>query len=74
MEKIAGTALLLIGIFFVTSGIGKSSGIGKPTEPAAESTRGIRVPAWLDRLSSWAIGILCLWFGASLILGHAHYF
>jgi hypothetical protein len=32
------------------------------------------LPVWLDALIKWTIGLLCVWFGAALLVGHAHFF
>jgi hypothetical protein len=36
--------------------------------------RAVSMPAWLDAEVRWVIGIACVWFGAQVRLGHAHYF
>jgi len=32
------------------------------------------LPVWLDAIIKWTIGLLCVWFGAALLVGHAHFF
>jgi hypothetical protein len=69
MEKLAGTAILVIGLLFLAYGTGTTS---VPEEDAA--TRSFKMPVWLDRLIQWGIGLLCVWFGFSLLIGNGHFF
>jgi hypothetical protein len=69
MEKLAGTAILVIGLLFVAYGMSTTS---VPDEEA--EARSFKIPAWLDRLIQWGIGLLCVWFGFSLLIGNGHFF
>jgi hypothetical protein len=69
MERLAGTAILVIGLLFLAYGTGPAS-----VPDDAEANRSFKMPAWLDRLIQWGIGLLCVWFGFSLLLGNGHFF
>jgi hypothetical protein len=69
MDKLSGTAILVIGLLFLAYGTGTAS---VPDEESA--ARSFKMPAWLDRLIQWGIGLLCVWFGVSLLLGNSHFF
>jgi hypothetical protein len=67
MESVAGAALVLLGVLIAVFGRATSrAGGGAARVPM--------IPAWFDVLLTWGIGIACVWFGAQLLLGHAHYF
>jgi hypothetical protein len=68
MEYLEGGALIVLGILIMIFG-GSSSGSGSS---GADSR--LALPAWLDNLLKWVIGILCIWFGANLATGHSHFF
>jgi hypothetical protein len=66
MEYLAGAVLVLLGLLIVVFGSAKASQGGGSSR--------VRIPAWLDAVLKWTIGIACAWFGGQLLLGHAHYF
>jgi hypothetical protein len=67
MEYVEGVGLILLGLLIIIFG-------GTPAVRAQPATRRFTWPAWLDNLLKWFIGALCVWFGASLLLGHSHFF
>ncbi len=68
MEYLTGAALVLLGILIVVFGG------AKPSRGDGAIARALSLPAWLDAVVRWVIGIACVWFGAQVLLGHAHYF
>jgi hypothetical protein len=66
MEYFAGAVLVLLGLLIVVFGSANASAGGGRSRA--------RIPAWLDAVFKWTIGIACAWFGGQLLLGHAHYF
>jgi hypothetical protein len=70
MEYLAGAVLVLLGLLIVVFGSAQRE--VKASHDGGSSRA--RLPAWLDALLKWTIGIACAWFGGQLLLGHAHYF
>jgi hypothetical protein len=68
MEYVEGGALILLGLLIIVFG-----GAGTPGGGSGAAVR-FAPPAWFDSLLKWGIGILCIWFGASLLRGHSHFF
>jgi len=66
MEYVEGGALILLGVLIVIFG-------GAYAGSSVAASR-FALPRWLDNLLKWAIGSLCVWFGAALLLGHSHFF
>jgi hypothetical protein len=67
MDYLAGGFLLAIGLFFIPLG-GASR---RHAQPAQQRSRAL--PAWLDVLLLWGMGIACLCFGAALMLGRVRF-
>jgi len=59
--KVGGFLLALIGVFFIVFG---NTRFGSPEEA---TQGGFVMPAWLDHLIKWAIGLVCVWFGVFLM-------
>jgi hypothetical protein len=68
MEYLTGGALVAIGFFFLIFGSGRPAG----SRAAVAGTK--TLARWLDLALQWGIGLLCLWFGGALMLGHSHFF
>ncbi len=68
MEYLTGGALIAIGLFFLVFGR------ARPADSQASPTPARSLPRWLDVALQWGIGLLCLWFGGSVVLGHSHFF
>ena len=67
MDYVAGGILLGLGALIVIFGTG-SGGLACSRVGAA-----LRAPRWIDTAVNWAIGLLCVWFGAALLLGRVHF-
>ena len=70
MEYAEGAGMILLGLLIIVFG-GAPAGRLDVDKPVVSR---FRFASWLDTLLKWAIGILCVWFGASLLLGHSHFF
>ncbi len=68
VEKIAGAAIVVVGILILIFGGARAA----KTDSAKERT--FRLPSWADKAIQWGIGILSVWFGFDLIFGNAHFF
>ena len=66
MEYVEGGAIIVLGLVIILFGSAIASSGGAVSRSA--------LPAWLDELLKWAIGILCIWFGVALLRGHSHFF
>jgi hypothetical protein len=68
MEKLAGFAIVLVGLLIIVFG----GATAPKTDEAPKS--GFRIPRWLDRIIQWGIGVLSVRWGLALIFGNAHFF
>jgi hypothetical protein len=67
MEFLAGTVLVVIGLFMIP--------LGRPNAVRSrdEAARSFALPAWIDRAVNWAMGLLCVWFGLALLFGRVRF-
>jgi hypothetical protein len=63
MDYLAGAFLIVVGLFFIP--FGRRRGPRLPRQGA--------IPAWLDGMILWGMGLTCLSFGAALLLGRARF-
>ena len=68
MEYVEGAGLIFLGLIVIIFGSAKT-----PSGSAGTRAR-FKLPAVIDTAMTWAIGLVCIWFGAALFLGHSHFF
>jgi predicted cobalt transporter CbtA len=67
MEYVAGATLVVIGLLVLA--------FGNTPAPRGEAAAARRSRAlwWSYTLFTWAMGLLCIWFGAALALGRVRF-
>ncbi len=67
VEYLAGALLFAIGLFFIPlRSPSRQRAAASPQRPGV-------LPAWLDLLVLWGMGLVCLLFGVALLLGRVRF-
>ncbi len=70
IEYLAGALLFAIGLFFIPL---RSPLRQRAAERMQRPPRPGVLPAWLDLLILWGMGLVCLLFGVALLLGRVRF-